>query len=84
MELTYFAIDDGYAEGILRGLRSTFLTETQYNQMKNCQNLAELKTLLEDTDYESCLNLDMQEIPIPILRQHLKQKLADEYNYLSA
>lgn len=46
MELTYFAIDDGYAEGILRGLRSTFLTETQYNQMKNCQNLAELKTVM--------------------------------------
>eukprot|EP00825_Cyclidium_porcatum_P031544 TRINITY_DN3341_c0_g1_i1.p1 TRINITY_DN3341_c0_g1~~TRINITY_DN3341_c0_g1_i1.p1 ORF type:complete len:409 (-),score=88.01 TRINITY_DN3341_c0_g1_i1:940-2166(-) len=84
MELINYAIDDGYAEGILRGLRSTFISEAQYNQMKNCQSLAELKTILEDTDYEQCLNLDMQEIPIPILRQRLKQKLADEFNYISA
>ena len=36
MELCYFAIDDGFAEAVLRGLRSSFLSENQYNQMKTC------------------------------------------------
>ena len=30
MELTNFAINDGFPEAILRGLRSSFLTESQY------------------------------------------------------
>jgi len=45
MELTSFSIDDGYPEAIVRGLRSSFLNELQYNSMKNCQNLGELKTV---------------------------------------
>jgi V-type H+-transporting ATPase subunit d len=51
MELMTFAINDGYAEAILRGLRSSFLTEAHYTQMKQCNSLSELKTFLEDTDY---------------------------------
>lgn len=31
MDLSIFAIDDGYAEAIMRGLRASFLTEAQYN-----------------------------------------------------
>jgi hypothetical protein len=45
MEMTTFAIESGYAEGILRGLRSSFLTEQQYMQVKNCTNLGELKSV---------------------------------------
>lgn len=45
MELATFAINDGFSEAILRGLRSSFLTEGQYSQMKNCNNLSELKTV---------------------------------------
>lgn len=52
MDLTTFGINDGYSEGILRGLRSSFLTEAQYNQLKNCNSFNELKATLEDTDYK--------------------------------
>ena len=31
MELATFAINDGFVEAILRGLRSSFLTESQYS-----------------------------------------------------
>ena len=31
MELSTFSINDGYAEAILRGLRSSFLKENDYN-----------------------------------------------------
>jgi len=31
MDLSMFAVDDGYAEAIIRGLRASFLSEAQYN-----------------------------------------------------
>jgi len=34
-----FAIENGYAEAIIRGFRSSFFTEQQYTQIKNCQTL---------------------------------------------
>lgn len=30
MDLTVFAINDGFAEAILRGLRASFITQSQY------------------------------------------------------
>lgn len=52
MDLTWFCVDDGFAEAIMRGLRAGFLSEAQYNQMKNCASLPELKSFLEETDYQ--------------------------------
>lgn len=51
MDLCVFGVDDGYAEAIIRGLRASFLTEAQYQQMKNCASIPELKSFLEETDY---------------------------------
>jgi hypothetical protein len=31
MDLSYYAINDGYAEAIVRGLRSNFISEALYN-----------------------------------------------------
>ena len=45
MELITFAVDDGFAEAILRGLRSSFITLTQYTQMKTSNNLTDLKSV---------------------------------------
>lgn len=45
MELAIFAIDNGYAEGIIRGFRASFFSEAQYTQIKNCSNLEELKSV---------------------------------------
>jgi len=36
MELCYFAIDHGYPEAIVRGMRSGFLGNEQYEVLKNC------------------------------------------------
>lgn len=45
MEMCTFAVENGYAEGILRGLRSSFLTEQQYMQVKNCANIGQLRSV---------------------------------------
>lgn len=84
MEMATFAVENGYAEGILRGLRSSFLTEQQYMQAKNCGNLAELKSFLEDTDYGPYMLTESPNMPISLLRSRLKKKLADEIDYISS
>ena len=43
MEFTNFAIDNGFVESICRGLRSGFLTEEVYTQLRNCNNIGEFK-----------------------------------------
>ena len=45
MEMSTFAIENGYAEGIIRGFRASFFGDAQYNQIRNCQNLEELKSV---------------------------------------
>lgn len=45
MEMSLFSIENGYAEGIVRGFRSSFFNEQQYTQVKNCSTLDELKSV---------------------------------------
>jgi V-type H+-transporting ATPase subunit d len=55
-EMMFFNVDDGYAEAICRSLRKGFLRDENYTQLKSCQNLAEFKLVLEDSDYGSYFN----------------------------
>lgn len=41
-----FAVENGYAEAIIRGFRASFFTDNQYTQIKNCSSLDELKSVL--------------------------------------
>lgn len=43
MEFTNFAVDDGYPEAMVRGFRSSFLTEEVYNTLKNAKDIGEFK-----------------------------------------
>jgi len=56
--MMFFNVDDGYAEAICRSLRKGFLKDENYTQLKSCQNLAEFKLVLEDSDYGSYFNQD--------------------------
>lgn len=44
-------IDDGYAEGIVRSLSKGLLRDEDYQQLIACNNLAEFKLVLDETDY---------------------------------
>ena len=43
MEMSTFAIDDGFPEAMVRGFRSGFLADESYASIKTCNNLQELK-----------------------------------------
>ena len=52
--------------------------------MKNCGSISELKSFLEETDYAPFLMAESSNMPVSLLRQKLKRKLADEFEYLKA
>lgn len=52
----YFNIHHGYLEGILRGFRSGFLSETAYRTLCQVNKLEEFKVALVDSDYNGCLD----------------------------
>lgn len=45
-DLIFFNASDGYAEAFLRGLRKGFLTEANYNVIRNTHSLKDLKTVI--------------------------------------
>jgi V-type H+-transporting ATPase subunit d len=45
MEMATFAFDNGFADAVLRGLRSSFLTQAHYAQISNLSSIAELKSV---------------------------------------
>jgi V-type H+-transporting ATPase subunit d len=83
MDMAYFNVDDGYPEAICRGLRKSFLNEDTYNALKNCNNLADFKLVLEDTDYNQTIAAET-EIEIANLKNKCKEKLAKEIEHIIA
>jgi len=45
MELCYFAIDHGYPESVVRGMRSSFLKTEQYEVLKSCNAIDAFKSV---------------------------------------
>lgn len=81
MDLTTFAVTNGYIEAKLRGYRSAFLKDENYNQMKNLHNLEELLSYLyQETDYLEYI--DTSKVSINALKMSLKKKLADELKFI--
>lgn len=84
MDLAFFNVDNGFAEAICRGLRASFLRHETYEALKNCQSLVDFKTVLEETDYGYLFTAENNpNIPVSVIRQKLKSKLADEVTYMS-
>lgn len=50
-EMMYGNVDDGYPEAICRALRKGFLGDHHMQLLASCQNMAEFKLVLEETDY---------------------------------
>lgn len=83
MELGLFASANGYLESIMRGLRLSFLREEHYAQIKSLGTLADLKQYLEEeTDYGEYLQTDQNDVSVLTLRNSMKQKLADDIEYI--
>jgi V-type H+-transporting ATPase subunit d len=83
-EMLMWNIDEGYTEALVRGMKKSFLEEEDYLALKNSTNLNDFKTALEQTDYEEVVQSEPSPISPARLRTLLRQKLADDIQYLQS
>ena len=72
----------GFAEALVRGYRSGFLTAEDYKKLGTCESLEDIRSALEDTDYGSFLQDEPAPLLVPRIVQKCKEKLADEFFFL--
>lgn len=72
MELLTYNIDDGYPDAIIKGLRASFLSEDQYQSLRNAPTMVEFKQALEETDYAKYIVNEPNPMEVSSLRMHLK------------
>lgn len=83
MELCTFAVDDGFAEALVRGQRLSLLKEQNYEALKQFNNLNDFKAYLEDEcNYEGVWdNTIVTNVTDTTIKRGLEQCLADEFTY---
>lgn len=84
MELVMFNPDFGYLEGIVRGYRTSFLTPMDYKKMKCAENLEDLRTILETTDYASVFMDEPHQLNATIIAKKCRLKLAQDYLWVNS
>jgi len=84
MELSFFNVNHGFLEALIRGLRSGFLAPEDYRRLQTAENLEDLRSALEETDYGSFLQDEPSPIMVSTITKKCYEKLADEFKYLKA
>lgn len=75
-------IDDGYLEGILRGLRGGILTSSDYANLCQCESIDDMKMHLAGTEYGNFLQNEASPISTTTLAEKCTEKLVEEFNQL--
>lgn len=84
MDLAFFNVQNGFSEGLARGMRSGFLTGEDYRRLGGAESLEDVRTALDDTDYGSFLQDEPSPLLLPVVIKRAKEKLAHEFRYLKA
>jgi V-type H+-transporting ATPase subunit d len=84
MELSFFNINDGFPEAIIRGFRSGFLTTDDYRRLGAAESLEDMRTALDDTDYGQFMQDEPSPLEVPMVVRCAKAKLAHEFRFLRA
>lgn len=79
---TLFNVDNGYLEGLVRGLKNGVLKNEDYRQLTQCETLEDLKLHLQGTDYGNFLSNDPSPLTVSIIDDRLREKLVAEFQYV--
>mmetsp|Transcript_15527 Transcript_15527/g.23126 ORF Transcript_15527/g.23126 Transcript_15527/m.23126 type:complete len:401 (-) Transcript_15527:77-1279(-) len=82
-DITSFNVHNGFPEALVRGFRSSFLTEYDYNNLTQCENLDDVRLNLQETDYDQFLSSQTKVTPA-LIQEKATTKLVKEFNYLKA
>eukprot|EP00126_Sphaerothecum_destruens_P012750 Sdes_comp21843_c0_seq1m20395 len=84
MKELFFNINDGYLEGLARGQRSGFLTQTDYLNLVQAESLDDLKLHLASTDYGNFLANEPSPLNVSTISDKLTEKFVTEFTSLKA
>lgn len=79
--LCTFNVQHGFAEALLRGMRSSFLSDPDYHHLTQCETLDDVRLNLTETDYAEAL-ADSSTLTPNILQKKAVEKLVTEFKYL--
>ncbi|CAK9784380.1 putative vacuolar ATP synthase subunit D [Cutaneotrichosporon oleaginosum] len=81
MEALYFNVNNGFLEGIVRGLKNSLLTQSQYHNLTQCENLEDFRMQLSSTDYGNFLANEPLPLSTATIADKATAKLVEEFNY---
>lgn len=76
-----FNIHHGFIEALIRGMRSSFLSEADYHHITQCENLEDVKLNMSETDYADAV-ADMSVMTPSVLQTAAINKLVTEFKYV--
>ena len=73
-DMTMFNVLHGYPEALVRGMRSSFLGDTDYHHLTQCETLDDIRLNLTETDYGDAI-ADFTSITPAVLQKAAIQKV---------
>jgi len=80
-DMTTFNILHGFPEALVRGMRSSFMGDTDYHHLTQCETLDDIRLNLTETDYGDAI-ADFNTITPAVLQKAAIEKLVTEFKYL--
>lgn len=80
-DLTTFNIRHGFAEALLRGMRSSFLNDADYNHLTQCETLEDVRLNLTETDYADAVS-DFNSLTPAMLQKAAVDKVGYQFDRL--
>merc|ERR1712063_221855 len=77
-----FNIDDGYLEGLLRGFRAGLLTNADYANLTQCENLEDMKLHLASTSYGDFLADETGQLLTATIAEKCTARLVRDFKHL--
>ncbi|TGZ75041.1 hypothetical protein CRM22_000609 [Opisthorchis felineus] len=77
-----FNADNGYLEGLARGLKSGLLKQSDYHVLVQCETLDDLKLHLQDTDYGDFLANEPGPLAVSTIEEKIRDKFVREFRHL--
>merc|ERR1712194_266165 len=84
MEMGMVNVNHGYCEAGVRGLRSGFLTPEDYRRLSTSDNLDDMRSSLEETDYGTFLQDEPSPLLVSTVSKKCYDKLSDQFRYVKA
>ncbi|ADV19611.1 V-type H+-transporting ATPase subunit AC39 [Cryptococcus gattii E566] len=82
MEALGFNMSSGYLEGVVRGYKGALLTQSNYHNLTQCENLEDFRLQLSSTDYGNFLANEPLPLSTSTIADKATDKLVAEFHYL--